>query len=455
MYSEFAYSAPMQVILTVVNIVATFIFYYLTATLILELYGTHVSKGRKALFAIIAGNLAKNGWIYLIYFIGGKVNFSSTIYAFVTVPNPFQFLLFYYIGMKTLKLSPIRSVRLMSHAFVYIVFVQAINYLIGFTLFPQKSGSYNYLTDTLALLADIAANIAILLTVVYLLRKKKISIPFRDGLPTKGMKLELLYGFERAAMIYILIVFPTISVSEKSWQNFMMALFLACFFTLGLAVDCLHDANGNLQNKSAYIHVLRRSIDDFSAIKHDMYNTMQTYSGYLALGDLEHLSDYHEQIMVKTLQSGDQMDIIKHIEENPEIVKLLLDYLQTAESLDIQLRIMIRCPLQNMPMPNHDLCVILSQLLDIALTTSVALTRQISFLIEQKTNGSFLFVIDNTLAGPITLNKMSPLHAPVQEESYGGHLAKAREILDKYSHCTLRALRYETALAIYLELLPQ
>ncbi|MBQ9613328.1 MAG: GHKL domain-containing protein [Lachnospiraceae bacterium] len=103
------------------------------------------------------------------------------------------------------------------------------------------------------------------------------------------------------------------------------------------------------------------------AERHDHLNQMQVAYGLLELNEYEELRKYMEPLVKLQLKTGKAMRTAK-----PAINALLMAKLQEAESCGVDLYIEVHSSLDKLAIPDWDLCRILSNLIDNAITAAGA-----------------------------------------------------------------------------------
>ncbi|MDR3209383.1 MAG: GHKL domain-containing protein [Oscillospiraceae bacterium] len=402
MTPEFAYSRTAHILLVVFSFVQTFIFLYLIASLILTIYDEKARVRQKLLFAFLTGTLLNNVWVYAVYIILGSSQQTPLVYLLVTTTNPIFALCYYYFGIKVFKLSKTKSVTLMSHTYLYYIIEKSANRLIGSVFFVQRGGDYNFLTDIFqqtAALAFVAASYGILLLYC---RRHASQLRIYDGIPG-DYRAGLTGYFLKSLAFYMLLVIVPVAVDNAVIANlFVLAiLILSIVLQLTRARARMHAAD--LTNKNRHIIALQNSVEEFSGVKHDFYNVLSTYSGYLETGNWEALKRYHTSLTNTAVHAGTAIDLSRKLEENPALVALLMNKSNDAAAQGVNLQFMLWCDLRGLGMEELDICRVMSCLLDNAIEAAAnSEQKRATCTAAANRAGSTLFILSNTAPAPTT-----------------------------------------------------
>lgn len=458
-FSDFAYTRAMQAILFVVTSGTTFFNAVLMASFLFTLYGEKLPWKNKLMFGLLAGFLLNNLWTYGIYLLGGAANFSPLLYALVTVPNPVFALLYYLIGVHALRMPRYTAVRGMRYVYLSMFVVKMIRRLVGQVFFVQTDPlRYNYMLDTVSLLVNTAVIYAVYRVALAQLRKRKTVVRIPSGQQMYSIWRELCVTLLVSVGAYIFAVVPPFFVhaAQPGWGDSLCTFMQIVVYMISVAVviwfDYASATHHELENKDVYISSLTRAIDGFHGIKHDIYNVLHTYSGYLQLGDHERLRQYHNGVLGTALAAGSMLDFSRHMQQNPALIALLMQKEEQARASGVSMRTAIQCDVGCMYIGDADLCQVLSALLDSAIQRArVAASPRVSLSIEQKLEGGKLIVISGEArdAGEtvplMSGHRNGKTPACAQEE-------EIRNTIGRYGNCMLGIARYQQNVTVYLEL---
>lgn len=450
-FTEFMFSRQMQIILFFISCLATFVHYCWVTNIILKIYAEKVSQKRQMAFVLIYGVFLNNIVVYLIYLMGNMVSFSPLVYSLVTVANPAYAMLLYLCGIKILQLSPYRSVHIMSNAYIYFVAVNRINQFIGFTFFTQNSAQYNYMSDALSLVCSTVVNYLLYMITMALTDRFNFIIKQADQLHIESLWREVLRSFLKACFVFGMVVLLPRYVSGS-----LVYLVLSFIFALMIAISFLSDARKvaeiDVGNKETYINNLVETIDQFRGIKHDINNMLMIYEGYITLGDLDKLREYHSSLLNITSQSNYRMYLAQKINDNPAFIALLNAKLDYAESSSVNLDVDITCNL-DFGISDIDICRAVGSLLDNAIEAAATSTqRKVLFSIEKQPNNTKLIVIKNSTPDIVEVNKLTQ-GVTTKAGHAGMGLAQVRRTLGKYGNCSFNFTYYDHSFTAYIAIM--
>ncbi len=453
MFSKFAYSTEMQIILMFFAFFFNFALMYMNANLILRIYGEKTSIKQNALFAFLTGTILQSMLIYVIYFIGGMVSFTKVQHLIITSPSPITALLYCFLGIKILKLSPVRSIELMGHVYLYYIIIHSLNRLAGSVLFVQPDSlHFNYLLDATRHVFNLIIGIIIFSITSRILDKNPqmlVSKASTFAHPRKDLVIFIL----KSCFAYICVVVIPVVVSNLIVANLFIFIILALFFATTLILKFYQHEKADVHNKEAHINSLIKSLDEFRAIRHDFNNILQTYSGYFAVGDLEACKKYHQSFLNTLTNVEDNLNLSRRMEENPTLISLLIDKQARAESMKVHMDISLKCSLSNLPISEIDIGRVAGCLLDNAIEGAYeSEQRRVSITVEQRTNKSRLIIITNSTSNSLDVHKILTSGATTKTEHQGIGLKNVQRILNKYGNCTFQMSSYNNEITAYIEL---
>ncbi len=454
MFSAFAYSEQMQIILVLTSFVQTFFCMYLMACLITHIYGERASIKRKAAFAFLTGICMPSIPVYLIYLLSGMRSFTPVQYLIFTNINPISAVLFCCLGIKVLKLPPMRSVKLMGHICLQGIIMDTFNRTITSIWFsqPDPLNHYNFLLSATQLVVYMALFFAIYKATMYLLNRRHATF-ISNVVPFAHPKRDWLFFFAKTCLIYACLTVIPMFVPGEVFANIIILFVLSLFFVTTILFNLYQQVATDSRNKAAHINTLIRSSDNFRALKHDFNNVLQTYNGYFALGDFAACKKYHDSLVHTTRHVGDALDLSLRMAENPALISLLVDKIEHAESKDVLLDISLKCPLADLPIRDFDISRIIAFLLDNAIAAaSEAEQKRVFFSIENRPNDSRLIIITNSM--PPLPNTTSTFTAGSIDKSgyFSIGLNHVRKIISKYANCTFQMNCYHNEMTAYVEL---
>ncbi len=389
LYSELAYSENMQMILFFISTANSLLLSVLTMKLTMALYGEKCSIKRQTLFVFLTGFVLSTAWVYSWYLIGGGDDFSAVAYSLITIPNPLFALVYYFLGIKILLLSSHNSVRLMRIIYLLQIFIFCVSQLISTQFFPQQKGKpFNYLLDILALLTSSVISIFALFIAFYFISYKKMMIRLKDSTPEKKLFKALFFSFFQALMIYLLVIITKYFITPMNFAFSCIIVILAASLVLSTILNHERSIKVELYNRNIYISNLTKVVEDFSGLKHDFHNILQSYSGYLAINDTERLKSYHEHLMKTVKITGMQVSLNHRLAQNTALATVLISKSNLALSRDICFEMDIMCDIKEMYIDETELCNLLSEMLNYFLiSVSSFKTKMIRIFIDEIDEG--------------------------------------------------------------------
>ncbi len=446
-------SLPTQLILSGFVYIITFMNHYMASKIILDIYGEKVSATRKVAFAIVAGVLLHTVVFQGIRYMQAAFSLPMLVTTLFSEPNPIFALFYYFIACKIFKLSPIRSIRLMTHAYLYIFSCSTLIDIIGCVL-AKAMGGHLALYELLCLLLDVILVFLVTHIFLFLIHKTNYRIDLRDAMFVKSIPLEALRSFIWIGAAYaISLTHVLFDAGETFGGHFLVAFSTISIFTLGLMWDINRVARTRLQNKTAYVGALSKSMDDFRGFKHDFKNILQTYSGYIEINDMEKLRQYHETMTNKLLVTESQLELAKRMEDCPAIISLLMEKLEYAgrNGVDFRLQIGGKLSMADDRLLATSRCI--ASLLDNAVEAAAESQRKMMlFSFTEKKNGNQLFVITNSTQGDVDIAKCCRLGFTTKESHMGVGLTTVRNIIDEDPLATLNMTYYQNEFSVYIEI---
>lgn len=452
MYPEFVYTRAMQLILVGFAFVSEFCMMYKVADIILLVFKVEARKAQAALFAFLAGDVLYTAWIYFVYLAGGMISFPPNLYFLVTTPNPITAILYCYIAIKIFKLSPIRSIKMMGYIYLFWLIVKASHRVLFFTFLSQTEERYNYLLDAIGDTAMVLVVVVICRVITHLIKEGYVVLDFADNRFFNPKKEWMLY-FLKALFCYLIGVACPLLIPNQSIANVTALLILLLFFISMISLDVIAYDKQVIENSRIHINALFKGNEELRGIKHDFYNILQTYSGFLQIGNLEKLKKYHNELVLATTHAGNTMELSQKIAENPPFISLLINKMTYAEKNNVKMQVDCRCSLANMYIDHMDLCRMMSCILDNAIeAAAMSQSKVVHCAIGAKKDESKIIIITNSTDTSVDVEKISISGFTSKPEHSGIGLATVRKIAEKYGNCILEMKYYNYEFSTYLEL---
>lgn len=439
--------------------------HYFLLRVIFELFGIRISF-KKHLLCSLGISLVYLVPLYLVdcFFFAPGIYFSVWLYTMLIFINPLSAVVEYFVIKKTLKLSPTKSSiilrnHLLMHYCVVLIYLMQNNVLYSvlpsFQVFPHF-----YFHEIVSIMLIIA-----LLATAYLLfrfymtkRKRYISIPlnyFDNNIPVQFLQtfavLSAFYGvivFFRIEWLsgYLDLLDPTVI--------FIYLLLIACVF-LYIIISIFGFraklSEWEIRASGTYISSLLNVNQEFRGIKHDFYNVLQTYEGYLEIEDIEGLKKYHRTLFAQTKITGDFLSIIETLKSRVAVYSLLRSKSETAGKAGISFSINMVCDIRNIVLNDLDLCRVLSIVIDNANEAAAESERkQINISFEQKDERTIIFVISNTTKDHVAIDEIFHNGYTTKKNHSGIGLPQVAHIMHSYEHCGYRVNYHDNQFTLFL-----
>ncbi len=449
---DFAYTCGMQLILFIVSCATSFLFYHLITNIVLKLYAQSVPLARRLGFVCVTSLLLNTAWTYGVYLIGGRMHFPPMVYALVTVPNPIFAMLIYLSGVKILRLSPYRSLRIMDLAYIYYVAIKVLLRFIGAMLFAQPGGAYNYMLDTASLLLGTAVILLIYLLTMLSIDRHRFVIQLTEQIMVTSLPKALMRSFLKDCAVYAMVIALPL-IDPDVYVHLFTAVILFMSLIISIQRDSHEAMTSEVSNREAYIDSLMENMDRFRGLRHDINNMLLTYEGYIELGDLDSLKQHHQSLVRLTNHTNTRMAISMRMKENPALVSVLSAKLDYAEELGVELEIGITCDM-DLYIDNLDACRSVACLLDNAIEAAALSAQRSAMLsIERKPDGAKLIIIKNSTLETVDVGTLAP-----DKSTKPGHtgigLHQVRKTLRRYGNCSFHLTASGHSFTVYMAIRP-
>lgn len=399
------------------------------------------------------------------FFPGNNMN--EAIYCILFFPFPLVLFLYYPIYRYIFK-APIGMITmsldcLLMFQYVLLLVYSLIDVLWAGLLDPHLYWNGFFLPDFLALVTS-----SLLAALFYWAVKKVAS-------KTKSF-FELPYNYEPEHMLkviwtifissmskYILLVCVRLVLMGESQYRLSFDLFAVAIGTL-LIILQIHGLIDQYQKNrriviewqakqtERYIQSLLDSTTEFRHIKHDFYNVLQTYEGYISMADLDGLRKYHHSLVQTTVQAGTKLDMMEALRERVPIYTLLMIKKNLAEQYGVLFNVHQIGLLVQVSINDFDLCRILSNLLDNAIQAAKETEQKEVSLSAVKQGCMVIVTISNSTVGLVDSEQIFLDGYTTKHMHSGMGLGSVRSIIANYSNCHLRVQSQMNTLSILLYL---
>jgi len=286
---------------------------------------------------------------------------------------------------------------------------------------------------------------------MYSVRRGTLSFSFVDNI-FFNKKKEFFLFFSKASFAFAIRFALPLILTEQAVAYVLALIILMLFILLNICLDNIASNRQTISNHEVHISVLFNGMEELRGIKHDFNNILHTYSGYLELKEYERLERYHDSLVSATSHAGSVLELAQKMQENPAVVALLISKFDYAESKNVNLRVSLRCDLDNLYIDNIDITRILACLLDNAIEAADGSEQRKVFVsMESKSKDSKLIIITNSTAAAVEPNTLLTGGTPKPGHE-GLGLSVIRKTLSKYGNCTFQMKYYDHELSTYVEL---
>lgn len=193
------------------------------------------------------------------------------------------------------------------------------------------------------------------------------------------------------------------------------------------------------------------TIDSFLGIKHDFDNILQTYNGYFALGDYKGLKQYHEELVGETFTAGYRLSLQATLEKKPAIFGLILNISNYASKQKVSFNFLNLSLINNINIPEFDLCRILHILLNNAIEHGAKTKeKNVSLSIQAQSNSQGIIIISNSADDKINTYSIFNDGFTTKDGHMGHGLAEVGKIAAKYDSCWTMATCTDDTFTMFL-----
>ena len=444
-----------QVVITYVflGVIFTFLSTYLLIDLVLKVFDKKVTIMREIIFSFIAGVAMQIGWEYLIFYVL-KVDLTSTLAPLLyTHPIPVFTIVYYFLGTRVLKIHKVRSHKMMAVYYLCNLMVVKVNRFILWDSIQNMRFESRNIIQYIILNLVIVGVLLILNAFASTVFRKIISIVKMNEAYFVNQKKDMILNVANSLFVYGVVLGINYALNSARLSNLITVMFAVLFLAVFISKDYIKVLENDNENKSVHVNTLVEKVNNFSAIKHDFSNIMQTYDGYLSLGKLDKLKEYHSKWMQTTVNAGTNMELSKMMDQNPALIALLLKKMGEAERNNVIMRVSVKTSLDDFYIENIDLCRCIACLLDNAIeATTESTSRRVNISIEPKPNQGKLIVITNSTSLPVDVINVMSLGVSTKPGHSGIGLSTVRSILGRYPNCTFKPSYYGLEFSVYIEM---
>ena len=394
MHADFAYSLAMQWILLGVSTASTALCLWCSSMLALNVYG-HRSPPRRYIVAVVSiGTVINQMWMYSLLFFNGMQVYDEVSYALITTVNPTYALLFYITNVKVLHYSPYRSMHLMRLMLLFTAAVKQAGDFFGTMFFAQTGGRYNFLLDALAVGVFMLVCVMAYVGMYKGLKRSQFLIRVKEATPMQHLPRQFVLSVMQLAAIYTWGVLSQLAFEPKALGYLLGAMVLGLCIAQIMLAQYNRTLKNEIDNKQMHMHLINEAIEELSSVRHEFYNVLQTYSGYIALGDNERLKAYNDTLKSYPSFTKKYADLALPMQQNPAIAGQVTKMAQRAKRYNVRAQYSIQTDISDMGMDNAHLCRALDLLFNAAVDSAAGhAQRRVSVGIQRREDGAMLITL--------------------------------------------------------------
>ncbi len=391
-------------------------------------------------------------------------HYTAVTYAILIFDNPLYVIAYFYIIKNVFRYSSTRAVimlrnQVLLHYIVVLTYMVTFNFLISMGGLTELSFGV-YWQDFEAILIMMALLVVCNMIVKRVLRRNKKYIIIPPNYFEKNVTGQILGVIFSIFVMYVIVVvfrifwFNEIRTAMSLVTGFIYGVLIAAIYLYFLnTLSTLRKKllEWEMQATSTYISSLLHANQEFRGIKHDFYNVLQGYEGYLSVDDYEGLKQYHKKLFNTTKSAGDFLSVIETLKSRIAVYSLLEAKSKKAADLGVVFSINLVCDITNVVLDDVDLCRVFGIVLDNAIeAASSSDGKQVNISLEKKNDQTIVFIVSNTTASDVDVAKVFNEGFTTKEGHSGIGLTQVMHILNSYEHCGYRASYHENQFTMFL-----
>ena len=403
---------------------------------------------------------------YLIDFLFSGQHFYTTlrVCAIFMVVNPLTAVLYYFVVKKFMGFSPTRTTIVWSNLLVMHYIVVLLFWLMNNALMlvmrPLAVWPFFYAHEIVSIILMIFLLLLVYFVAERYVAKTKHFIIIPPQYIDKNVRVKFVQTIAVMTAFYAAIVF-----FRAQWLTgdalpadmtpnciyILLAVNIATYLALTISQLKVRVQDWEMQATGAYISSLLHANQEFRKVKHDFYNVLQTYGGYLAMKDYAALEKYHQTLFHTTKIAGDILALIDVLKNRIPIYSLLEAKIALAERLGVMFSVNLVCDITDVTLSDFDLCRVLSIVLDNAIeAANLSAQKQVDLSFVRKNKETVVLAIANTTEGDVALDKIFVDGYTTKDGHSGIGLSQVMEILRSHEHCTTRVSYHDNLFTLFL-----
>ncbi len=422
-------------------------------TLFSDLSDTKIQIKRICLFAVCIF-IAHYSPVYMILW-PLRTNPNIKFYSFMVIlQSPALFFLYYILERIIFKLSVKRSVYCAQYLYIMFNLITMVYVSLRLNISYYAFGGFEYVGSPSYYIADgLAQLMCVFMGVIgyFILRKIMVSVkaltdisnPATVSKSTKKLPsiiLGLITCLANYIISFLFIIWMIYDENNIIQISIVALILLILGMSLMLFGEMLAMGKYITRLKDFYIASLTESIDNFSGLRHDFANLLQTYQGYIDLKDFDSLEKYHNQLFMQTRTISDQMHSFRRLERSPAILGLLYNAVDKAKDKGVEITFSTLNADDNPLLQTVELSRIVSILMNNAIESAAESNKKsIQFSINKEGRIYVIIISNSTKEEHIDTSNIFKKGYTSKEQHSGQGLWEISKIISKsevYSvHC--------------------
>ncbi len=315
--------------------------------------------------------------------------------------------------------------------------------------------------DNYAAAICILISVAIFIAAYAFIQKKNIRVKIPSNL--SGKKHQLLFAFLEVLIIYItLVLFRMIFVvtpyvtpyDVESYRLYYVCYGLIIVLWFGYLIldiyrDILFAKQYEAENLMTHIAVLDDVNEQYRALKHDINNMMQVYSGYIEVKDWDKLRDYHQSVFRIHADSNLKFTLSRELGNYLPLYSLLVAKSDLANAHGVNFDVAASKIKPGIQVSDVDLCRIMGVLLDNAVEAAVESSKKKVSVSFEEREDSLVIIVSNSCEQPINLRQIFLKEYSTKGSGRGLGLYEVDKMVKKNEHVSLNVSQHDNMVTFY------
>ncbi len=386
------------------------------------------------------------------------------LYSMMLFINPLAAVVYYRVMQSVLRLQPTKtSILLRNHLMLHYVVVFAYLALLdglSAALPMRELAPGFFLHDCVAIFIVMAGLLVLYLAIRFYLGRTRhyLTLPplYAEKRPRRYL-LETVFtlvAFYAVAIVYRAIWDASDPSPAASATDFVYILLIVCALLfvycsqMNLRASLLEY---EVQAAGTYASSLLHVNQELRALRHDYANMLQGYGGYIAIGDFQGLSRYHQSLFGTIRHAGELGGLLEVLKSRVAVYSLLEAKIAKAHEAGVTFSINKACDIRNVVLSDLDLCRVLGIVLDNAIEAAgESAAKQVNMTFEPQHGKAVLFAVSNTTKGSVDTQRIFRDGYTTKAGHSGIGLPEVIHLLQAYVHCALRISYHDNQFTAFL-----